>query len=63
MCQVERIWRDYEAFEGAILGSMNNRQALKLVLGDMIPKFTSARAVYKEKKALYDVCQRLDARD
>lgn len=52
------MWRQYEEFEGAQLPpSANNRAGLKIVLGEMIPKFTGARAVFKERKALYEVRQ------
>ncbi|KAK8629727.1 hypothetical protein V6N13_078556 [Hibiscus sabdariffa] len=46
---IEQLWRDYENFENSV-----SRQLAKGLLSEYQPKYTSARAVYRELKKYVD---------
>ncbi|KAJ7976482.1 Cleavage stimulation factor subunit 77 [Quillaja saponaria] len=46
---IEQLWRDYENFENSV-----NRQLAKGLVSEYQPKYTSARAVYRERKKYVD---------
>ncbi|KAK7266964.1 hypothetical protein RIF29_19626 [Crotalaria pallida] len=46
---IEQIWKDYENFENSV-----SRQLAKGLISEYQPKYTSARAVYRERKKYFD---------
>ncbi|CAL0317401.1 unnamed protein product [Lupinus luteus] len=46
---IEQIWKDYENFENSV-----SRQLAKGLVSEYQPKYTSARAVYRERKKYFE---------